>query len=236
MYASARDAARRGPRPLRRHVGHGRRLDQLADEPIALGDDGRRSAVGVGPSLLEDSERHRVERAGLDVVAQPQATQSSAQLAGGLAGERQRQGVTGVGGAVGDAIGDATGEHAGLAGARRGDDRDSVEGVTTAARSALVEIGQQGLRVHRRHAIGRAATDSAGTGAAASAGARSRGAAAASGILPTMPYPKKLLNDYEELAVDLHPHWWYFAEAVAALWWSPSPSASSWWPSVLRTG
>jgi uncharacterized membrane protein YdbT with pleckstrin-like domain len=32
-----------------------------------------------------------------------------------------------------------------------------------------------------------------------------------------MPYPKKLLNDYEELAVDLHPHWWYFAEAVFAL-------------------
>jgi membrane protein YdbS with pleckstrin-like domain len=32
-----------------------------------------------------------------------------------------------------------------------------------------------------------------------------------------MPYPRKLLNDYEELAVDLHPHWWYFAEAVVAL-------------------
>ena len=32
-----------------------------------------------------------------------------------------------------------------------------------------------------------------------------------------MPYPKKLLNDYETLALDLHPHWWYFAEAVAAL-------------------
>lgn len=32
-----------------------------------------------------------------------------------------------------------------------------------------------------------------------------------------MPYPKKLLNDYEELAVDLHPHWWYFAEPVFAL-------------------
>ncbi len=31
-----------------------------------------------------------------------------------------------------------------------------------------------------------------------------------------MPYPKKLLNDYEELAVDLHPHWLYFAEAVFA--------------------
>jgi uncharacterized membrane protein YdbT with pleckstrin-like domain len=32
-----------------------------------------------------------------------------------------------------------------------------------------------------------------------------------------MPYPKKLLNDYEELAVDLHPHWLYFAEAVFGL-------------------
>jgi uncharacterized membrane protein YdbT with pleckstrin-like domain len=32
-----------------------------------------------------------------------------------------------------------------------------------------------------------------------------------------MPYPKKLLNDYEELAVDLHPHWWYFAEPVFTL-------------------
>jgi uncharacterized membrane protein YdbT with pleckstrin-like domain len=32
-----------------------------------------------------------------------------------------------------------------------------------------------------------------------------------------MPYPKKLLNDYETVAVDLHPHWWYFAEPVLAL-------------------
>ena len=32
-----------------------------------------------------------------------------------------------------------------------------------------------------------------------------------------MPYPRKLLNDYEELAVDLHPHWLYFIEAVAGL-------------------
>ena len=32
-----------------------------------------------------------------------------------------------------------------------------------------------------------------------------------------MPYPRKLLNDYETVALDLHPHWWYFAEAVAAL-------------------
>ena len=32
-----------------------------------------------------------------------------------------------------------------------------------------------------------------------------------------MPYPKKLLNDYETLALDLHPHWWYFAEPAFAL-------------------
>jgi uncharacterized membrane protein YdbT with pleckstrin-like domain len=32
-----------------------------------------------------------------------------------------------------------------------------------------------------------------------------------------MPYPKKLLNDYETVALDLHPHWWYFSEPVTAL-------------------
>ena len=32
-----------------------------------------------------------------------------------------------------------------------------------------------------------------------------------------MPYPKKLLNDHETVALDLHPHWWYFAHPVAAL-------------------
>ena len=37
------------------------------------------------------------------------------------------------------------------------------------------------------------------------------------GTVCCMAYPKKLLNDYEELAVDLHPHWLYFFEAVFAL-------------------
>jgi uncharacterized membrane protein YdbT with pleckstrin-like domain len=32
-----------------------------------------------------------------------------------------------------------------------------------------------------------------------------------------MAYPKKLLNDFETVALDLHPHWWYFAEPVGAL-------------------
>ncbi len=32
-----------------------------------------------------------------------------------------------------------------------------------------------------------------------------------------MPFPRKLLNDHEELVLDLRPHWWYLAPAVAAL-------------------
>ena len=32
-----------------------------------------------------------------------------------------------------------------------------------------------------------------------------------------MPYPKKLLNPDETVALDLHPHWWYFFEAAVAL-------------------
>ena len=36
-------------------------------------------------------------------------------------------------------------------------------------------------------------------------------------LLPSMPYPKKLLNDHETVALDLHPHWWFFAKPVAAL-------------------
>ena len=32
-----------------------------------------------------------------------------------------------------------------------------------------------------------------------------------------MPYPRELLNDHEEVAVDLHPHWWYYAPPTFAL-------------------
>lgn len=30
-----------------------------------------------------------------------------------------------------------------------------------------------------------------------------------------MPYPRKLLNPGEEIAFDLHPHWWYFSGLAA---------------------
>jgi uncharacterized membrane protein YdbT with pleckstrin-like domain len=32
-----------------------------------------------------------------------------------------------------------------------------------------------------------------------------------------VPYPKNLLNDYETVALDLHPHWWHFAEPAITL-------------------
>jgi len=32
-----------------------------------------------------------------------------------------------------------------------------------------------------------------------------------------MPYPKKNLNSNETIALDLHPHWWYFAQPAIAL-------------------
>ncbi len=32
-----------------------------------------------------------------------------------------------------------------------------------------------------------------------------------------MPYPKKLLNDYETVALDLHPHWWFFSRPAMLL-------------------
>ena len=32
-----------------------------------------------------------------------------------------------------------------------------------------------------------------------------------------MPFPRKLLNEGEDVVLDLHPHWWYFAGPVTAL-------------------
>ena len=31
-----------------------------------------------------------------------------------------------------------------------------------------------------------------------------------------MPYPARLLNPDESVALDLHPHWWFFAESVTS--------------------
>jgi uncharacterized membrane protein YdbT with pleckstrin-like domain len=35
--------------------------------------------------------------------------------------------------------------------------------------------------------------------------------------LRLVPFPRKLLNDDEEIVLDLHPHWWFFAPPLLAL-------------------
>jgi membrane protein YdbS with pleckstrin-like domain len=35
--------------------------------------------------------------------------------------------------------------------------------------------------------------------------------------LSSMPFPRRLLNDYETMVLDLHPHWWYFGSSVSTL-------------------
>jgi uncharacterized membrane protein YdbT with pleckstrin-like domain len=32
-----------------------------------------------------------------------------------------------------------------------------------------------------------------------------------------VPFPRKFLNDGEDVVLDLHPHWWYFVKPVATL-------------------
>jgi len=32
-----------------------------------------------------------------------------------------------------------------------------------------------------------------------------------------MPFPRRLLKSHEEVVVDLHPHWWYYAKPISVL-------------------
>ena len=226
-YPSAAHAAGRGPVGL----GGERRPAGRRRPPRPAGARGRRrrsAAAGRGRPTAGGAGRGR--RRGTCPASTwsrtPAAAQPPAQLAGGLAGERQGEGVAGVGRADGDAVGDARREHPRLARSGAGDDRDErrrrgdggdLGGVETGAAGRPRRVAADGLggRRHRVHPT---------TVAADTVGA--------------MPYPKKLLNDYETLALDLHPHWWYFVEAAVALGRRRSSSASSLlaagWPERLK--
>ena len=65
-----------------------------------------------------------MEGAGGDRSAYAETTEARAQLAGGLAGEGDREHVRGIDEPLARLPGDATGEHAGLARARAGEDRE----------------------------------------------------------------------------------------------------------------
>jgi uncharacterized membrane protein YdbT with pleckstrin-like domain len=41
--------------------------------------------------------------------------------------------------------------------------------------------------------------------------------ARAQGYAAPVPFPRKLLNDSEDIVLDLHPHWWFFAPPLFAL-------------------
>ena len=118
--------------PRRRPVDLGDRSSSSAAtvrRSRARGGAGRRRASAAGrlrsaQRWRNSREHHRVERAGLDPLAEPEPGQPAAQLARRLARERERQRVAGVGGAGHDAVGDPPGEHSGLAGTGSGDDRD----------------------------------------------------------------------------------------------------------------
>lgn len=56
-----------------------------------------------------------------------------------------------------------------------------------------------------------------------------------------MPYPQRLLNDGEEVALDIHPHWWFFAKsAVVTLFssvlflWSAVALGDATWEKGLK--
>ena len=56
-----------------------------------------------------------------------------------------------------------------------------------------------------------------------------------------MPYPQRLLNDDEEVALDIHPHWWYFARPGAAVivsaplfLWTLAALGDAAWESAVR--
>lgn len=55
-----------------------------------------------------------------------------------------------------------------------------------------------------------------------------------------MPFPRRLLNDNENMVLDLHPHWWFFgpsavrlAVAMVAVYWASSVS-SGWLANMVR--
>ena len=145
------DAASRCPVDLgqiRRQAPTIVRIDRVAEEPSAIGDHREGLLFGVGPALFQYAEHHRVERARFHVVAQPEAQEPSAHLAGGLAGEGQRERVAGLGRADRDAVGDPPGEDAGLARAGPGDHGDELGFGGDRGALVGVEVGDQPFRIH----------------------------------------------------------------------------------------
>ncbi len=82
-----REPRRRSPQVRRRvpllqsasapSVPTGMPARDLGEQAVAVADDGRRTAVQIGPALAQQGQRDGVERAGLDVVADTGPPQSA---------------------------------------------------------------------------------------------------------------------------------------------------------------
>jgi membrane protein YdbS with pleckstrin-like domain len=90
-------------------------------------------------------------------------------------------------------VGDPPRQHPGLSRSGAGDDRDEQRWCLDRGALVGVEVGEQRFGVH----VSTLRSDGDNVCA--------------------MPYPRELLNDDETIAVDLHPHWWFFAWPTAVL-------------------
>ncbi len=143
-----------------------------------------------------------MEGPGLDRLMDVEAPQPSPQLTSGISGERERHDVSRLGVPLFDAIGDPPGEDRCLA--RTGGSNDRKWGRVDLDRAALVgvEPNQQTILAHDRH-------DTSGLSDLL--------LSIRSHYSRVMTFPKKNLNANETIALDMRPHWWYFAEAAASL-------------------
>ncbi len=146
-------------RRLRRCTGTGApgrlRDEGRQDRRLAIEQRRRRLAL-VTPALAQLGEGDRVEGAGGGLAPQSESAEAGAELARGLASERDDEHVAGISGLGGEAIGHPPGEHSGLPGPRPR--QDAQRGTCARDRVALggVEIVEQRVvepraGIHRRH-------------------------------------------------------------------------------------
>ena len=122
---------------------------QLGDHrKLAVKHVGRADAL-LSPPLAQLGIRQRVERAGRDVVAQPQTAESSAKLDRRLASECDRQGSLGVDRSGGNSMRDSAGEYASFAAASAGEDGKRVMGRRHCRELGRVEAIEESVGVQR---------------------------------------------------------------------------------------
>ena len=168
-------------------------------------------------TIAQQAQGDAVERAGLDRLVDVEAAQPSPQFAGRIAGEGQRHDVARFGLAVLDPVGDPPREHGRLARAGRRHDGERGSVALDGASLGGIEPHQQTIGVHGDTI--RPTVDGDPSPAIGRVGSL------AVTTVALMPFPKKNLNANETIALDMHPHWWYFAEPAGRC------SAASCWAS-----